>query len=1070
MATIEERANLDAILTKAVAFQDKFMPHFLNRKFENSPNSVTVEKSVEAMEQITSVTVESNSSNIKNKLQVPSYKALQPHQIVGNCYKVIKPLRVDQFCTSYLVEDQQSQQESLFVLELIYDAADASETMTEAAFLEQVALITKLSSHVQIPKLLSHVIENEQYYLVYEYTSGEVLDSILKYRPFTESEIINYVQDIARIYDFLIRGNIIDFQITAHNIIKSKPNHRYVLGNFRGVFSHVQSSASSTNKQQKNLFQQKIKTITTTVIHSLLGHYSTDCNSELTIPANWRKQVSLSPRLQAILTKMMAVDNSERYQSFTQLVDDFEPLLKIQQIIGNKYRLIRYLGNNNGIKTYIARNVANQNSNANLLIVKQCVIENKDRSFAAAKINYIEQEFQKIKALLSFKTNDLIREQFEDFEELYLVRDYIEGVSLTKKNHQTILYQPQQIIELLTKLIHSLTIVHQHNLIHRNLKPSNIVFSHEKQAFILVDFGILQTVNQPKNSANKSSQNRQPPEQIVGRPTFSSDIYALGLILIESISKFSLEGISYEEFLAQADWKNQLVNYPDLISLIERMIVSDVDLRYQSTKEILQDLEQITETKKPNHQHNNFYKSFNQNFKLKKLILASVGSICLLAGLEVTVPLIRPQYYTYIGKKQLQQPKTALINFEKALKLQPKKVTALEGKGHALVALQEFEPALNTYEQATQINSKSIASWQGIGNIFIKTGDLKKALNSYDRSLEIQPDNSNSLAKKAKVLYLLSRYEEALSLQKKALDLGLDSNVWFLKDLAQTSLALGKNNQALNVLNRIQNMVPQKPYLWQDKVLALRNLEHTQEALETAKLILNTYTEATENQSNDINLWLGKAAFLKQLKRYNPALEAYDSAIALKPNSHAAWLGKGETLLAMKQYSQALETVDTALKIEPQSFQAWHTQGLILQQVQQDTKQAITAYDKAIAINQDFFPAWRDRGILLTSQNNYSQGIESLQKAVALAPHDLESWLHLTDTFQDAQKIEEALAAIDQAIYLQPRNSSYWLKKGSLHEKQQQYTEACDVYRQAITIAPNWKITGAMQKLGCRSS
>lgn len=1034
------------------------MPHSLNNQFESLSTFVTGKENQgeKTIEETVSLTV--NSSITNDESNTIDFRPLQPQQVIGDCYRVIKLLNSDPLFMSYLVRDKQDKHDSLLVLEFVGALDTASQTFNKHAFLQKVALIKKLSSHVQIPKLISHGVEDEQYYLVYEYTEGKILNSILEYRPFTELEIVNCVQDVARIYDFLIRGNIIDFKISFCNILKSRANNRYVLGNFKDIFSDIQPTISFlTTKQQQDIFQQKIQGLGITIIQSLLGEYAKNGSLKLEISANWRRQVSLSPQLQAILARMIATNNSDRYESFQELVDDLKPLVRIQQIVGNKYRLIRYLGENSGIKTYLARNVTNQKSNSPLLIVKQFVIEERDRNFTEAKVSNLEQEVQKIKRLQIFKTSDLVKEKFEDCQELYFVRDYIEGVSLGKQINQKTLFDPQTIIVLLKDILQNLELVHQQQLIHRNLKATNIILAKENQTVTLVDFGILQAIGKNNNEEKKNEQNLQPPEQIVGRPTISSDIYSLGIIIIEALTKSSPK-----------DWQDRLIDYPLLITIIEKMIRLDVDRRYQSTLEVQEDLKKV---KQVNGKSINIDKKalYKQN-KTKKILLAITGVFCLLGALEIAFPLIRPQYHVYQGRKNLfQQPKTALINFEKAIKLQEKQAAAWLGKGSALLNLQEFDLALKAYDKAAEINPNSMIAWQGKGNVFYQLENYNKALENYDKALLIKPQDAVSLAKRAKALYSLSRYQEALSLQEKALNIQSSTNAWLFKDFANTSLALRRYNQALSVLTRVENIAPLKPYLWHNKVIALQNLNRSIEALNTTKLVLESYSDALEKEPNDLNLWLGKAEFLTQLKRYSQALETYQTAIAISPNSHAAWLGKSKTLLIMKQYQQALEAVEKALDIQPQSFTAWHTKGLILQQGL-DRQEAIESFDKAIAINQDFFPSWRDRGILLASQNNYSQGIESLRKAVALAPQDISSWLYLSDTLQSMQKTEEALTAIDQAIYLQPRNSNHWLTKGSLREKQQEYTEACNIYRQATKIAPDWKITEAMERVGCDPS
>jgi eukaryotic-like serine/threonine-protein kinase len=1019
-------------------------------------------------------------------------KTLSPQQVVGNCYEVIKQLDTDRSITAYLVKDQQDQQDAFYVLELIYDGDCALETISEEIFQQQVTLIKKLSSHVQIPKLCDYLIENQQYYVIYEYTSGEMLSAIVQYRILDEAEVINLVQDAARICDLLTKSRLLQFQLLPCYILQLESTKRYILGNLRGLFLSQVTDVPLTNKQQLTLFHQQLHYLGMMVIQSLINQEQKTLSTQA-LPLNWQTKINLSPRLQTILAKMVAVNGREYYNSLPEIAEDFKPLLRIGQIFGGKYCLSRYLGEKNGIKTYLARNIQEKQLNSSLLIVKQLTIDNCNRKNTDIKLDYLKQEVQQLQEVPSIKVIDLVREQFEEQEELYLVRNYTEGVSLTKRLNKQKDSSSNEAINLLKKALQSLSVIHQHGLIHRNIKPSNLIVSAEDRTVALVDFGILQLLSQ----TNQYSQRRKPPEQIVGRPTVSSDIYSLGIVAIEILTGLSIQEIPQDLHQGKYLWQAKLASQPHLREIIQRMVCSDVEKRYQSAEYVLQDLErvqklnvdkldkqlinqQITEgdsgqTKAEGRSTSDLRVKPGQNklrhsiIQPKSLLVAIAIIVGILSSLEWLFPVVRPQYQVYRGQQLLStQPVMALNHFKVALELQPEKVSAWQGQGDALLALQKYIPALEAYEQALNISPNHVASWQGTGAVLSYLGEWQESLKAYERALSLEPSNTATLAGKGDVLSRLSRYQEALSLQEKALEDASSADVELLSNTAKNALALGKNHQALNILNRVQSIAPLKPYLWQHKVIALRNLEQPQQALESAKLVLEGYEQALEKQPQNLELWLGKGEFLQEWKRYRQALNAYRNAIAINAEDHRVWLGTAQVYLAISQYEEAKVAIEKALAIKPQSFTAWHTRGAILEQEQQDLEQAVASYDRAIALNQDFFPSWRDRSSVLIAQNDYDRAIKSLQKAVALAPQDVESWLSLSNAFLGMQKIEEARKAIDRVIFLQPRNSNYWLQKGFLWEKQQEYTKACDIYRQAMTIAPDLKITGAMQKVGCR--
>ena len=1006
---------------------------------------------------------------------------LEPQTTVGECYEVIKPLKGDRDITTYVVRDKEDRQSSLLVLELIYDPELTTKSFTPEEFVERVNLVKKMSTHGQIPKLYSHLIDNSRYYIIYEYVGGEILASTMKSRQLHEIEIINLLQDMARIYDYLFRNRLIKCTFSPHNILKSEISDRYILGNFRELFFNPPLSRALTLKEQQSLFRRQLKLLAHLVISSLTTVNYEAISKSKVIPKNWYQKVNLSPGLQNILAKMIAGQSELNYSSLQQISEDFKPLLNIDRVLGEKYRLIRYLGTRNEVKTYLARYTSYQEHNSALFIVKQLAVNHhgfsEGQATLTAKIDALNQEVAQLQQLSVLKALDLIWEETEEGNELYFVRLYSEGISLSKKLNRQKSFSGGEIRQLLRNAAIALDKVHKQGLIHRNIKPSNLILTGTQQTVTLVDFGVLQTINDLGSNLGKDNKAvllRQPPEQIVGRPTTSSDIYALGIVMVEVLAGLSIREFPQDSNLARSIWQDKLVADPILRDIINKMIAPEVDLRYQSVTEILADLDAnkldslATNTKKTRQLFPKLNWNWWSKFSLKNLILAIASGLGILAAMELFTPTVRPQFYLLAAQQQsVNSPQIALKSFERALALKPESLESWLGKGDALLTLGEHDLALAAYQQAIDLDADSGQSWHKQGDAYTQLEDWQQALKSYKRALQLDPENSLIRAKKGQILHHLSRYPEALDHQEKALK-GSIADIELISNSAHTALVLGKHHKALTLFNRVQKTVPQRPYLWQDKVIALDKLNRESDALATSQTVLLHYDKALEATPQNTDLWLGQAMFMQQLRYYAEALNSYQKAIAISQDKATAWIGKSKLLLELEEYQEAALAIEQALKLAPDSFIAWHLKGQILQKSQQDLADAVVAYDKAIAINQQYFPAWRDRSTILLSQNQPTKAIESLQKSVSLAPQDLDSWLNLAQALQRNQKIEEAVQAIDRAIVLQPRNSKFWLEKGSLWERNQQYDKACKIYHQAMEIAPDFRISGAMRRVGCQ--
>jgi serine/threonine protein kinase len=127
----------------------------------------------------------------------------------------------------------------------------------------------------------------------------------------------------------------------------------------------------------------------------------------------------------------------------------------------------------------------------------------------------------------------------------YLVMQYVSGMTLRS------IIQPQgpqgmelrRAADLLRQMGQALTAAHQQGVIHRDLKPENIMLqiSGVEEHVRLIDFGIATVLDTAEAGSGRPTQvvgtrDYMSPEQLQGRPSHASDIYALGVIAYEMLT------------------------------------------------------------------------------------------------------------------------------------------------------------------------------------------------------------------------------------------------------------------------------------------------------------------------------------------------------------------------------------------------------------------------------------------------------------------------------------------------------------------------------------------------------
>lgn len=175
----------------------------------------------------------------------------------------------------------------------------------------------------------------------------------------------------------------------------------------------------------------------------------------------------------------------------------------------------------------------------------------------------------------------------------FLVHEWMNGRSLAEIMSLQNAWSGAQVIKLLQQVLPTLAFVHQHGIIHRNLCAENLI-QHQQGQIILTGFGGF-FLNQ---STIQAQQHGVPgyvaPEQAQGEPRFSSDLYALGMICIQTITGQHPVDLPLNQRTGEVDWQTNAPITNELAAIVNKLVSFHFINRYQSVKEVMQDLEQIS--------------------------------------------------------------------------------------------------------------------------------------------------------------------------------------------------------------------------------------------------------------------------------------------------------------------------------------------------------------------------------------------------------------------------------------------------------------------------------------------
>ncbi len=126
--------------------------------------------------------------------------------------------------------------------------------------------------------------------------------------------------------------------------------------------------------------------------------------------------------------------------------------------------------------------------------------------------------------------------------------------------------------------------------------------------------------------------------------------------------------------------------------------------------------------------------------------------------------------------------------------------------------------------------------------------------------------------------------------------------------------------------------------------------------------------------------WMQEGNTLRDLKRYQEALSAYEQAIRLDPNDAYAYRCKGDALYDLKHYQEALAAYEQAIRLDPNFAQAYNGKGTALYDLKR-YQEALAAYEQAIRLNPNYALAYNNKGRTLEALRKKKEAQQAYEKA-----------------------------------------------------------------------------------------
>ena len=254
----------------------------------------------------------------------------------------------------------------------------------------------------------------------------------------------------------------------------------------------------------------------------------------------------------------------------------------MQMLLNNRYQIIRTLGSGGFGDTFLAEDT--QMPSQRRCVIKQLkLIENKPQIY-----QLVQERFGREAAILEELggLSEQIPTLYAFFyleEKFYLVQEFNEN----------------RVKEILISILPVLEFVHSKRIVHRDIKPDNIILRGDAKP-VLIDFGAVRetmaTMVNSQGSLTRSivigTPGYMPSEQAAGRAVYSSDLYSLGLTIVYLLSGKSPQILETDSQTGEIVWEPEVGNISSsLKAIINKAIAYHPRERYSTALAMLQDLQ-----------------------------------------------------------------------------------------------------------------------------------------------------------------------------------------------------------------------------------------------------------------------------------------------------------------------------------------------------------------------------------------------------------------------------------------------------------------------------------------------
>lgn len=649
----------------------------------------------------------------------------------------------------------------------------------------------------------------------------------------------------------------------------------------------------------------------------------------------------------------------------------------------------------------------------------------------------------------------------------FITMAYVEGQDLYQIMKDNPKLPLERVVKFATQLAGALAAAHAEDVVHRDLKPQNILVDKSDQVYIS-DFGLAKSfaegaVGMTQTGAFLGTPRYMSPEQVEGKPTDGrSDLYAYGLILYEMVTGDvpfvgdSSLAVMYQRIKERP--KNPKLINPSapnwLVQIIMRCLEKDPADRYQNAYEILADLNasQSPSGSRSISRSGSSIQIQLPEFASRRWIWVAGGVVALMI-LALAIPPVRHMIFGVRGKAGTSSvagvPPLSSGRFVAVLPLQ-----ILGDSSQFDYVAKGIEEALSA--KLFQLKDIRVTPSEAADQVDQKQ-PLPKIARSLGANLLVQGMLQAS-GDKIRIIMNLEDVADGKRLWSKEFD-GVVGDLFTLEDQIYNQLVAGLNVNATSdelasaAARPTDNVAAYDLYLRGRNSLRGHDEKSYQSALDFFDQALKADPRFTLAYAGIADASLRMNSIKKDSLWTEKALAAAQQAQQLNdklPEVHATL---GSVYTATGKYAEAVVELNRALSLAPNSDDFYRRLGNVYLD-SGDIARALEAFQKAVKLNPYYWANYNALGKGYFHQADYSKALQAFQQVTVLEPDIDIGYENVGNVYILQSNYQESIPYFQKALQIRPNFSTY-SNLGTSYLFLKQYSNAVEMFEKAVALNPN---------------